>query len=536
MYKKNSNIPPKRNNIDGIISGPRRDSLRTRSNQAQTSHSGTEFSRNTAADTLEEARALRHHDAQVVSRRPMKLSRREKRKLGQQSGGIRGEKKLKTPFKKKLKRLFIIVLVLLIASGGYFGVKSFSKLKNIFRGGGSSAVVCGEVAPEELQTEGAGRVNILLLGIGGEKQPDGPNLTDSMIVASINPLDNSASLLSLPRDLWVDTGDGEYSKINEAYQNGLFAYKKENPNNTDEWPAIQRGFAFANRSVEQAIGVPINFTVLLSYTAFEQAIDAVGGVDIIVPEDLIDYSMAWENNGNPVLAEAGTQHMDSVQALMYTRSRYGSDRGDYDRAERQRAMIVALQKKVLSAGTLANPIKVSQLIDALGNNIRSNIGAKERTCLVNIARKVDGGAIKSVELYDLVEGDTIGGQSVQIPKAGNKNFDEIHSFARNQLRDSYIARERAPITVVNASGIEGLGTEQADLLRSFGYHVDDVVTSAQVATTTEIVDISTDESPKYTLHYLQRRLAASVTNKLPQGIERGNAKIVIILGSDATSN
>ena len=531
--QRNRNIPPKRN-IDGIIGGPRRnDSL-----QSQKKRSSR---RQVNSDDLLVRRP--EHDDEIL-RRPRsrnedvgedkKLSRRAKRKQQKQLAAANAPKQ-KGKTKRIVKRVFLIIIIMVLLAAGYFGFKSFSKLKNVFRGGGSSITLCSEVAPEKLKTEGDGRVNVLLLGIGGEKQPDGPNLTDSIMIMSINPLNNDVALLSLPRDLWVSMGDDEYAKVNEAYQNGLYEYKDANKNG-DEWLAIQQGFKNADQIIGDALGIKINFNVLISFAAFEQGIDAVGGIDINVPEDLVDYSMAWENNGNPVLASAGEQHMDSKQALMYTRSRYGSDRGDYDRAERQRAVIVALQKKVLSAGTLTNPVKVSQLIDALGDNIRTDIGGEDRTCLVNIARKVDGAKVKSVDLYDLVAGDMIGGQSVQAPKAGLRDYSEIQSYVRNELRDGYIAREDATISVYNASGVQGLATKVADELKSYGYRIDVVETATEEFSQTQIVDTTNEDSPKYTLHYLQRRLGGQQTTQLPGTIEQGNAKIVIILGRDAASN
>lgn len=469
-----------------------------------------------------------HHDSRK------KLSRREKRRARKAAAAEKPQKSGKG--KRWFKRIFIILLIAVLVGGGYFAFKSYAKLRGVFRGGGSSAVVCGEVDPEQLQVEGDGRVNILLLGVGGEEHAEGTNLSDSMMVMSINPLDNTVVLLSLPRDLWVPV-DGNYMKINAAYQQGMFDYQDENKGTTQDWPVIQAGLQSVDTVVSDAIGVPINFNVLIDFKAFEEAIDAVGGIDITVPEKLVDYTVAWENGWNAVIAEAGPQHMDSKQALLYVRSRHGSSRGDFDRAERQRAVIVALQKEVLSAGTLANPVKVSQLVDALGDNIRTDIGGDERTCLVNTARKVDSSKIASVDLYEYVEGDTIRGQSVQVPKAGTYDYSDIQAYVRNQLRDSYLARENAEIIVVNGTSTTGLAAKVTEELKSYGYNAKEAGNAPlQTYTTTQIVDVSKENKPVYTLHYLGRRLGGEQAKSLPEGIDAGTAKIVIIVGSDASSN
>src|SRR5690606_21282449 len=99
---------------------------------------------------------------------------------------------------------------------------------DIFKGGGNSVVLNNEnVDPTQLRGEGDGRVNILILGKGGTEQRDGPELTDTIILASIDPLAKESTLLSIPRDLWVKSPTGYSSKINEVYANALYAKQNE---------------------------------------------------------------------------------------------------------------------------------------------------------------------------------------------------------------------------------------------------------------------------------------------------------------------
>ena len=527
--KRNQNIPPQGRSVDGMIRSKRTDGfndpfIRPRTVAAKPEDPFTEGAR----------RPRRQNRAGSPLPSP-KLSRADKKQQKKQAKALKKQKRSRT--RRVIKRIFIILLIVVLVGGGYLGYKSWTKLRNIFRGGGNSAVLCGEVDPDALKTEGDGRVNILIMGIGGAEQRDGPNLTDTIMIASINPLDNSVKLLSVPRDLWVSI-HGSYHKINEAYQTGLYDYQQDNPQQSDAWPAIQAGFTSANDVIGKAVGIPINFDVLITYEAFREAIDAVGGVDVNVAEDLVDQTMAWENGWNPVIAKKGLQHMESKQALMYVRSRETSARGDFDRAERQRAVLVALQEKILSAGTLTNPVKISNLLDAFGNNIRTNIGGNERTCLINIVRKVNGSQVRSIDLYDYVMGATSdAGSSIQVPRAGMYDFSKLQAYVRNQLKDSYLARENAEITVLNGTRMPGLATQVADELKSYGYNVTNVGDAPdQSAATTQIIDVSKKDSPRYTLHYLELRLGATTTKTLPAGISAGSAKIVILVGSDAASN
>jgi hypothetical protein len=121
-----------------------------------------------------------------------------------------------------------------------------------------------------------------------------------------------------------------------------------------------------------------------------------------------------------------------------------------------------------------------------------------------------------------------------MPKAGLEDYSKIQTYIRSKLKDGYIARENATITVLNGSGVAGLGAQKADELKSYGYNVG-VVDNAPTEdyAQTRIFDL-TNGSKKYTLNYLKKRMGVdTIETQMPTGMVAGAANIVIILGSNA---
>jgi hypothetical protein len=126
-----------------------------------------------------------------------------------------------TKMKRRLKRTAMAFMVLILAGGAYFGYKLYHTQKRVLAGGGKAVTVCSDnVDTSELSNEGDSRINILLLGIGGPGH-DGANLTDTILLASIDPINDKAVLLSVPRDLWVRIPNNGTQKINAAYADAI---------------------------------------------------------------------------------------------------------------------------------------------------------------------------------------------------------------------------------------------------------------------------------------------------------------------------
>ncbi len=433
----------------------------------------------------------------------------------------------------------LAAMIILIAGG--LGLKAFLKTRNIFKGGGGALALNKNVDPTLLKGEGDGRVNILMLGKGGPGH-EGPDLTDTILLASIDPIAHEAALLSIPRDLWVKaSNNGHQSKINEVYANAksavLNSYTTKQQTDAVKEQAEKAGIKAIEDTLTNVIGIPIHYYVMVDFTAFKQAVDAVGGVDVNVKTALYDSNVAWENNNNPLIAAAGQQHFNGTRALLYARSRYGSVRGDFDRAARQREIITALKNKALTAGTFANPIKVNQLIDAFGNHVTTDFTLNEIMRVYDVSKDIGSDKIASIGLDDYVHGDTINGLSTQVPKAGLFDYTAIKNFVRNSLKDAFLKSENASIVILNGTNTTGLATLKSTELKSYAYNVTQVGDApTKTYTKTVLVDL-TKGVKKYTKTYLEKRLGVTAVTSLPDAaIAPGTADFVIILGSNESTS
>ena len=430
-------------------------------------------------------------------------------------------------------RAAVLLLVVMVGIGGFLSWKAYAKLHKVFRGTSTVAALSNKpVVPDSLKTEGDGRVNILLLGVGGPGH-DGPDLTDTIVFLSVDPVNNTAAMLSVPRDLWVEQPInyfGRQQKINAAYESGKYhTIGHLDPSNKNA-AAVQAGFANIDQVLGTVLQEKISYHVLVDFQAFRQAVDTVGGVTVNVPTDLVDPTMAWENHWNPVLAKAGVQQMNGVQALLYARSRETTS--DFARSQRQRQILVALKDKALTLGTLSNPAAIDGLLNAFGDNVYSDMSTQAATKLYGIMKKINDTQIGSIGLTDephkLVTTDHVGTTSVVRPVAGFDNYTDIQAYVRSQLLDGYIVKEHAPITVLAPTDAGAQTT--AGFLKSYGYNVTTTAATTAAITTPTVVDLSHDTDP-FTLHYLQVRFGVKAVTQLPAGVTLTDptAKFVIMV-------
>ena len=434
-------------------------------------------------------------------------------------------------------RSALVLTVLTLLLGGFLLFKGIIKLNKVFKGGGDAAALSADVKPELLKGEGDGRVNILLLGKGGPGHA-GADLTDTIIVASVDPVNKTSTLVSIPRDLWVSVPGAGSSKINAVYAN---AKNRSLNSSKDAAQAERAGMDAIQQTLGQVLGIPIHYYGMIDFEGFKQAVDVVGGVDIDVPAELAVTEYLWDSTTGKnyhLKVPAGVQHFDSTKALYFSRSRHTSTRGDFDRAERQRLFIQALSQKILSAGTYTNPVKISQLMSAFGDHVSTDLSISNALRLVEIGNGMDMTKMQSIGLADppnnYVRTDNVDGQSIVRPTIGLGDYSEIQNYIRNTLKDPYLAKEDARIAVLNGTSTPGLATKKADELRSYGYNVtvvDDAPTSDYASTL--FVDITGGKKP-FTASYLKKRLGGiQTTSKLPDpAIVTQDIDFVVILGQN----
>jgi LCP family protein required for cell wall assembly len=448
--------------------------------------------------------------------------------------------------RRRLRRNILLsaagLLLMVLGTGGFLGWRAYSNLHKVFRGTQTVAALASKpVTPDLLKGEGDGRVNILLLGIGGPGH-EGPDLTDTIVVMSVDPVNNTAAMVSVPRDLWIQQPVnyfGKQQKINAAYESGKYHYLGHLDSSNANAAAVEAGFVSIDQAIKNVLGVNVNYHALVNFQAFRQAIDTVGGVTVDVPTRLYDPTMAWENHWNPVLAPAGIQQMDGIKALLYARSRETSS--DFARSQRQRQILLALKDKVLTAGTLSNPAKIDGLLNAFGNNVYSDLSTQGAMRLADIMKKVSDTQVNSIGLseepHKLVTTDRVGNISVDRPVAGFDNYTAIQDYVRSQLPDGYLVHEHAAVTVLASTAANAAAAGTA--LQAYGYNVTATGISDAATTGTSgaagktglpiLVDLSQGKA-RFTMHYLQTHFNVTAVTSLPAGVTvaPGSAKFVII--------
>ncbi len=437
---------------------------------------------------------------------------------------------------KWMRTLAVGVLVVGVAAGGWFGYKAVSAAHTIIArsNGGAPALTAKKLDLSQLKNEGDGRINILILGIGGQGH-EAPNLSDTIMVMSVDPQTKDAAMLSIPRDLYV--------KIPATARTGV-QYGKINAANAYGGPEL------AAQVVSNVIGVPIHYYVLLDFSGFRQAVDAVGGVDINVATALYDstYPCDDERGGFcPLSIAAGLQHMNGTIALRYSRSRHSTS--DFDRAARQQQVIVALRQKSLQLSTLTNPVKLTGLIDAVGSHVKTDLQPTELTKMAALMKDIDLAKMPQ-KVLDTSSAEALlnGGINIipaagyiEVPKAGTFDYSEIQNLVKNLFSDHYVIQENARVEVQNGSGVAGLGGVVATSLKAAHYNVGDPVNASSHYGATMIYDYTGGKKP-YTINYLEHRFgvkAQKATAPTPTvgagGVAVPAPEIRIILGSDYKS-
>jgi len=530
-FKQPKRSYPRGRGVDGFVS------------KRPAPHPHTPVANNFKPVTNSQLRPVQKTEGFVPASQPMQSHDPKAPLEGGDGGHSRRARRSAKPKASKRKIFFrtfsiLFTLVVLIAGGvaGY----GYLKARQVFNGSSGGAVALEKnVDPVKLKGEGDGRVNVLMLGMGGDGH-DGAYLTDTIIIASIDPVQNEAALLSVPRDLWVKKASGNPGKINEVYAN---ARESTLAKTKDKEQANKAGVEAAEKVLTEVLGIKLDYSVVVDFTGFIKAIDAVGGVQINITPELAVSERMWDDvHKKPYFLDVqpGLQSFDSTRALFFSRSRHTSARGDFDRAERQRALIVALKEKVQSAGTYSNPVKVTQLMSALGDNVRTDLSINEVMRLYDIGKNITPDKVASIGLTDkpniLVVGDSINGLSVQVPKAGLFVYTDIQAFVRNSLKDAFIKKENATITVLNGTATEGLASRKATELKSFGYNVVSTGNAPNKNFTKTVIVDMRKQDKKYTRNYLEKRFGVTAVTQMPDPtIVAGDADFVIILGTDAVT-
>ena len=275
-----------------------------------------------------------------------------------------------------------------------------------------------------LRGETDGRINIALLGMAGEPNP-APHLTDTILIASIEPRRGKVSPVSIPRDLFVISGNETFArKINSLYQLGLIRA----PDN----PTKQLIGA-----LEDLTGQSIHYTVLVDLQLVKEAVDALGGLTVDVSTRIYDPAFPGLNYSYQVFSlEPGVQELDGDTVVKYVRSRH-SLLGDFDRTERQRQVTEALAAKIRDVHISQFP-DYWNLLSAFRERVATNMSIAEMKRLYRLTKDIRSNDILTAALDNQPGAGLLASTHIEtggpvpayalIPKNGYNEFDDIHAF------------------------------------------------------------------------------------------------------------
>ena len=430
-------------------------------------------------------------------------------------------------FKFLLKLFFTIFLIAIIFAGAFF-YEFFSNSQKIFFIKGENVSIVKQLSElifnpvEKLKGEKDGRINILLLGIGGEKHIAG-ELTDTIMIASINTKTNEAALLSIPRDLYVQVPRTNLNhKINAIK---IYGDKSKEEN----------GIELLREVVEEISGLDIHYYAQLDFNGFIKIIDDLGGIDIYLEKDINDPNYPNFNRGyDPFYIKKGWHHLDGETTLKVARSRH-STMGDFDRIKRQQDIIKATKQKVFQKYSEFDVLTFKNIFISLSNNLKTDLQLKELPRFYKIAKEVKNYdiTVETVDTKNYLNRTYIGrGYTLQVKE---NDYGKINELSTNifdldisEERKELIKNEGANIEIQNGTGSLDLANKVAFDLEELGYRI---INSKNINppdfSGVQIYDNSEDLKPN-TLEFLKEKFNGVIMDVVDDNFSK--ADFVIVLG------
>ena len=392
-----------------------------------------------------------------------------------------------------------------------------------------------EAGPPAEPWDGKTRVSILVMGLdyrdcetdqGFQECDNNPaSRTDSMMLLSVDPVSKTAGMLSIPRDLWVFIPGFDYHKINTAYFLG----------EVNKMP--EGGPGLAMDTVEQVLGVPIQYYALVDFNAFVRIIDELGGVKIRPKEQIRIDPLGPDNS---FYLDPGVYVVDGATALAYARNRY-TEGGDFDRAQRQQEVLLSVRERVTQFKMLPTLVtKAPSLYREVQQGVRTNLTLTQIVQLAILAQDIGTENIKRGVIGPpsyVTFGESPDGQSIEIPVTDQIRVlrDEIFASgpaaspaAVSEDLGELVKQEKAKVIVKNGSTTEGLASRTANYLREQGLDVVGEANADQVYTANTIIDYT---GKPYTIRFLAEMLKVENARVLNRFDPTSQVDVEVILGT-----
>jgi LCP family protein required for cell wall assembly len=447
-----------------------------------------------------------------------------------------------------------IIFVLFVAGGLLFGYVAYSTLierlaqpLNPVAGdtsgslgsllpGGATGKNSQGISPSQ-PWSGRERVTILVMGIDQRETERGqPSRTDTMILLTLDPVNKTAGMLSIPRDLWVPMPSGLGRDITDRINTAnLYGDLYKYPGG---------GAVFAKRAVEYNLGVRVHRYVLLDFKGFERIVDVLGGVTINVDKEIYDDQYPDETYGvRTVHIPAGMQHMDGATALIYVRERHVDS--DFGRIRRQQKFLLALRDQALRINVLP---RVPQLITLFKDAVKTDLSAQEIIQLAQLAAQVDSKDIQvraidetMVQPYVTAQGaDVLIPQRDKIAKLIGEMFAEPQAGGPEVVVPTAVSRsptqaaleaEKARIELLNGTPMKGLAARARTYLQGLGFTIVTIGDASRSDYRDTVIVIYNEK--KATVEELVRLFAIKPANVRQGASSRSDVDLRVIIGSSA---
>ncbi len=391
-------------------------------------------------------RPVESFDFDITSEEIKKESKKQKKE--------KKERKKHSKKRKVIVAIIATILLLLIGGVAWLMIWGNDILARITGGSSNIWDALGSLMSEHyepLKTDKNGRTNILALGTSGYDMGgsghDGAQLTDSIMIISVDQQNGDIAMTSLPRDLKAGSTCTATGKINEIYW-------CNNQSGDDE----AAGANAAMEKVGEILGLDFQYYAHVNWGALVTVVDTIGGITVTLDEDISDY-----NYTKAVIPAGVPTELDGAGALALARARHGTAGGDFSRGTSQQKILIAIKDKIKEKGLgLTDAITI---MNSLGDNLRTNFTIDEMKTAAHLFDEFDFDHMRQIPMVDWSRGISymttanINGISYVVPSAGVGNYSQLRAYIAQQLTSDPIVREQANILVLNGTDGSGVAAE-----------------------------------------------------------------------------
>ena len=480
------------------------------------------------SDTLSREQAIEDFLTPVQA---LNLDEKPAKKTKKSQKSTKKEKKKPKKARRIITTISLVIVLFLIGFISWAVLWGNDIIAKITGGQGNvfDLLTFTEETYDPLKTDANGRTNILAFGTSGYDMEgnegngvhDGAQLTDSIMVISLNQETGDVAMLSLPRDLKASPTCTATGKINEVYWCNDMDGLNENA-----------GATALMTEVGSILGIDFQYYAHLNWGSLVSIVDTLGGIKVTLDEDIEDYY--WTG----AVYQAGIEYtLNGEEALGLARARHGTSGGDFSRGASQQKILIGIKDRIFEKELSLTDIV--NLASTLGDNLRTNLTVSEIKTAAHLTFNFDFENMRQLSLYpDYMTTGTINGISYVLPKSGVGNYGDIQDYVAKMLSNDPRTYEDATILVLNATEELGLAASEREALLSEGYNNIDINDAPegeyqQGYTLYAISDTKTGTKNLLETYY---NTTSNSVSELPAGISQDYDFVIVINKTTSTED